>query len=149
LPRASFAALLVCGVIAVAARTPAASNQGPPADTFPIETDVSCLAAAAPAVGAFRIDLTPQEKRAVSIYQHAIVITAHDHCFHPDDFRDAKKGGITARVIKPLTDGYYRRNASRFIIENPIDGWAARGREAIAILQQRSDTSNGTIRIIR
>lgn len=128
----------------------ARGGQGPAADTFPIETDVSCAQASGQPPNDFRVGLTPeQEKRAMSIYRSAIVITAHDHCLHPDDFSDAAKAGITARVIKPLTDGYFRRGSDRFPIDDPIDGWAHRGRQAIAILQSRADRSHGRIRIIR
>jgi membrane dipeptidase len=124
--------------------------QGPAADTFPIETDVSCAAASGQPPNNFHVRLTPQqEERALSLYRSAIVITAHDHCLHPDDFKDVAKAGITARVIKPLTDGYFRRGPARFPIDNPVDGWAHRGTEAIAILQSRADNSHGEIRIVR
>jgi membrane dipeptidase len=133
-----------------AIQSSALGGQAPPADTFPIETDISCGAASGQPTNNFRVNLTPeQEKRALSIYRSAIVITAHDHCLQSDDFKDAAKAGITARVIKPLTDGYFRRGPARFPIDNPIDGWAHRGREAIAILQSRADGSHGKIRIIR
>jgi membrane dipeptidase len=128
----------------------AIQQQGPPADSFPIDTNVTCAAASGQPPGTWTIKLPPaQEKRAMEVYRRSIVITAHDHCFLPGDFLDQEKAGITVRVIKPLTDGYYRKGADRFPIENPIDGWAARGEKAIAILKGRATESHGKLEVVR
>lgn len=121
-----------------------------PANTFPIESDVSCAVANDQPPSEFRVRLTAaEEKRAVALYRRSIIVTAHDHCFHSDDFRDAAKAGITARTIKPIVDGHYRRGAARFPIENPLDGWEERAAMAIAVLERRAAESGGQVRIIR
>lgn len=127
-----------------------AGQEPPPANTFPIETDISCAAASEQPPGDFRVPLTPaQEKRALSLYRRSIIITAHDHCFHPDDFRDMQRAGITVRTIKPIVDGHYRRGAARFPIESEVAGWEQRGKAAMAVMQRLADQSQGKISIIR
>jgi membrane dipeptidase len=127
-----------------------ASEDVPPADKFPIDPGISCSAASDQPPPEFRIQLTPeQEKRAVSLYQRSIVITAHDHCVTEDDFLDAARAGITARVIKPIVDGHYRVGGTRYAIEAEVAGWEQRGRAAIAMMQKRADDSRGKVCIIR
>jgi membrane dipeptidase len=122
----------------------------PPANTFPLETDLSCAQASDQPPNDFRVTLTPaQEARELDLYRRSIVITAHDHCWTPRDFIDQAKAGVTARVIKPLTDGYYRKGAERFPIEAEVAGWQERGVATMAILQNRAAASRGRIRIIR
>ena len=48
----------------------------------------------------------------MAVYRRSVVITAHDHCFHPDDFLDMENAGITVRTIKLTTDGIYWRGAT-------------------------------------
>lgn len=125
-------------------------RQGPPADTFPIETDVSCEAASGQPAATWSISLPPaEERRAQAVYRRSIIITAHDHCWTPADFADQRRAGITARVIKPLTDGYYRKGANRFPIENAVDGWFERGKAALAALDRHVRESRGRVAIVR
>ena len=121
-----------------------------PADTFPLEAGISCEAANDQTRTPYRGKLTPeQEKRALSIYRRAIILTAHDHCHDPQHFLDAAKAGITIRTIKPLTDGYYRKGPERFPIDEPVAGWEARGRAMLAQLHKQVAQSGGKVRIIR
>ena len=122
----------------------------PPADTFPIEPDLPCAVASDQPESGYQVRLTPeQERRAMSVYRRAIVITAHDHCFRPEDFEQMAQGGVTVRTIKPIVDGHYRQGGKRYPIEAPVDGWVVRGRRALEILQRRSDQSEGRIVVIR
>ena len=74
---------------------------------------MSCAAANDQPSASFRVPLTPeQEERAMAVYRRSVVITAHDHCFHPDDFLDMENAGITVRTIKLTTDGIYWRGAT-------------------------------------
>jgi len=120
------------------------------ATTFPLETDISCADANDQPRSNFRVTLTQsQEDRAAALYRGSIIITAHDHCWTPADFVDQRKSGLTVRVIKPLTDGYYRKGAERFPITAEVAGWEERGKAALAILQNRAGSSQGKIRIVR
>ena len=42
--------------------------------------------------------------KARVLYLRSLVVTAHDHCYAPKDFREMQAGGITARTIKLTTD---------------------------------------------
>ena len=71
------------------ASQPSSRSPSPPANHLPLEPDMSCSAANDQPPASFRVSLTPeQEERAMAVYRRSIVITAHDHCFHPDDFLD-------------------------------------------------------------
>ena len=120
----------------------------PPADQLPLKPDMPCSAVVEPS--SLQVKLTPeQEKRAMAVYKRAIVMTAHDHCFHPDDFRDQEQGGITVRTIKLTTDGIYWEGAKRFEIFSPVAGWEERGRKAIRILKDVVAASKGKVLIVR
>jgi membrane dipeptidase len=130
--------------------TVAVANDPPAADTFPLEAGISCEAANDQPRTPYINRLTPeQESRALALYRRAVIITTHDHCHNPHDYLDAAKAGITARTIKPLTDGYYRRGPARFPIEEPLVGWDARGRAMLALMNKQAEESHGKIRIIR
>jgi ankyrin repeat protein/microsomal dipeptidase-like Zn-dependent dipeptidase/predicted choloylglycine hydrolase len=45
-----------------------------------------------------------QEVRAKKLHNESIIIIAHDHCYRPSDFKDMKKGGVTAKVAKLMGD---------------------------------------------
>jgi membrane dipeptidase len=107
-----------------------------------------CAAVVAP--DTYKIELpAAQEKRAVDLYRRSIVITAHDHCLHADDFRDQEAGGITVRTIKLTTDGIYWQDAKRFNIKSEVAGWRERGRNAIKIIEDQVKASRGKISIVR
>src|SRR5262249_20749287 len=42
-----------------------------------------------------------------ALEKHWVLITAHDHCYAPQDFIDSRKGHITVRTIKLTTDNTY------------------------------------------
>jgi membrane dipeptidase len=122
----------------------------PSADTYPILTSVSCAVANDQPRSDFRVKLRPaQEKRALKLYKRAIIITAHDHCVLPDDFRDQQRSGITVRVVKPITDGYYREGAARFPIQAERAGWEARSHKALALMHETIANSQGQVVIIQ
>ena len=130
--------------------TVAVANAPPSADTFPLEAGISCEAANDQPRTPYVNRLTPeQERRALELYRRAIIITTHDHCHDPQDYLDAARAGITARTIKPLTDGYYRRGPERFPIEEPVVGWEARGRAMLTLMEKQAAESRGKIRIVR
>ena len=138
----------LCTLLLIALAAAGADAQ--PADTYPLETDVSCEAANDQPRVPYVNKLTPeQEKRAVALYKRAIIITAHDHCHLAQDFADAAAAGITVRTIKPLTDGYYRKGADRIPIEEPVAGWEQRGRAMLALMHKHAADSHGKVRIIR
>jgi membrane dipeptidase len=83
------------------------------------------------------------------VYRRSIVITAHDHCFDPGDFRDMEAAGITVRTIKPTVDGVLFTGAKRYRIDEPVDGWFERGSKALDILDSRIEASRGKVRMIR
>lgn len=122
----------------------------PPADSFPIRPNLSCAAALDPPPLPFHVPLSPEEEeRAVAVYKSSIVITTHDHCYHPDDYRDMERSGITVRTIKVTVDGHYRWGGTRFPIESEVVGWEERGKSGIALLNQDATLSGGKLLIIR
>jgi membrane dipeptidase len=140
--------VLICCLLLAPATRPEETQ--PPANTFPLETDLSCAQANDQPRNPFHVNLTrAQEAHAIALYRRSIVITAHDHCWTARDFDDQLKAGITAHVIKPLTDGYYRKGAERFTIDAEVAGWEERGKATMAILHDRAASSHGKIRIIR
>jgi len=119
-----------------------------PADQLPWRPDMPCSSVVNPEV--YKLPLSDaQEKHAMAVYKQSIVITAHDHCFHPDDFRDMEQGGITVRTIKLTTDGIYWQDAKRFPIANPVDGWEKRGRMALELLEEQIAASKGKVMLVR
>jgi membrane dipeptidase len=82
------------------------------------------------------------------VYRRSIVITAHDHCIHDDDFAAQAAAGVTVRTLKPIVDGHYRQGGARYPIESEVAGWRQRGIDALTILRQKSDQSGGRIRIV-
>ena len=134
----------------VRASQPSSDPPPPPADHLPVESELSCSDAVDQPPSEFQVRVTPeQEKRAMAIYRRSIVITAHGHCFHPEDFRDMRKAGITAQGIKLTTDGIYWRGAIRYRIDSEVAGWEERGKEAIRILEEEVARSQGKIVIVR
>jgi membrane dipeptidase len=122
----------------------------PPADRFPIEPDLPCAVANDQPRSHHRVNLnSEQESRAMAVFRRSILITAHDHCFHVDDFAAQSKAGVTVRTIKPVVDGHYRQTGKRHAIEAEVQGWRQRGIAAVEILQSRADHSHDEIRIIR
>src|SRR4030095_10105176 len=99
---------------------------GPPpprADHLPIESGVPCSTAVDQPPNSFRVPLSAeQEARALAVYRRSIVITAHDHCFDPGDFRDMEAAGITVRTIKPTVDGVLFTGAKRYRLHETADG---------------------------
>ena len=132
------------------ASQPSSRSPSPPAYHLPLEPDMSCSAANDQPPASFRVSLTPeQEERAMAVYRRSIVITAHDHCFHPDDFLDMENAGITVRTIKLTTDGHYRLEGKRYRIESEVAGWEKRGKRAIAIVEEMTEGNQRKILIIR
>jgi len=122
----------------------------PPADLLPVAPDVPCAVASDQPASTFRVQLTPeQDNRAKRVYQRSIVITAHDHCFHPADFKDSDRVGITARTIKVTVDGHYRLGAKRYSIESEVAGWEERRKKALALLDHEIESSGGRLMHIR
>jgi membrane dipeptidase len=131
-------------------RPPGSSAPSPPsADVLPLEPELACSEAADRPAGEYSIVLSPeQELRARDLYCKAIVITAHDHCFHARDFDDMRRSGITIRTIKPVVDGIYWHGAKRYRIDSEIEGWQQRGTDALRILDRQIAARQGdTLRI--
>jgi membrane dipeptidase len=144
------ARIILKGLVVLGCLRAAPQGATPPANTFPLETDLTCAAANDQPRSGFHVALSAaEEERALSLYRQSIVITAHDHCWTPEDFVDQAKSGVTVRVVKPLTDGYYRKGAERFPIEAEVAGWEERGKATLNLLNRRAEASRGKIRIIR
>jgi membrane dipeptidase len=131
----------------------AAQSSTPPpprADHLPLASELTCSAANDQPANAFAVPLSPeQEARAAAVYRSSIVITAHDHCFEPGDFRDMEAAGITVRTIKPTVDGIYITGGKRYRIDEEVEGWFERGMQAFGILDRRVAESRGKVAVIR
>lgn len=135
------------GRLPVAQQEPAPAP--PLASDLPLKPDMPCSAVIENPMP-YQGKLTPaEEDRAREVYRRAIVITAHDHCFHPKDFEDQRAGGVTVRTLKLTTDGIYWQGAQRFPIVSPVAGWERRGRMAIDIVKEEIAASRGRIVPVR
>lgn len=115
---------------------------------LPVFPDIPC--SAAPDYQLFEVELSAdQENRARRLYEDAVVITAHDHCFHEGDFRDWRKSGITARVLKATVDGIYWQNGKRYEIPVEVDGWFDRTMKVLTFIREHVVTNAAEFRIVR
>ena len=130
-------------VTALSGAFASAQSAGPPrADHLPVEPGLPCSAVAGNS--GFKVSLdAQQEARAQALYRQSIVITAHDHCYHQDDFRDQQAAGITARVIKASVDGIYFSGGKRYRIDEPVEGWFDRAGMIFDILDSRLAATRG------
>src|SRR6478752_5204728 len=139
----------MCGLLAIFVSFCRGDTLPGRADTLPIEPDLPCAAANDQPRIRYSPDLTPeQERRALTVWRRSLIITAHDHCFHPDDFKAQAAAGVTVRTIKPIVDGHYRQGGIRYPIKPPIAGWRERGVHALQILRELAQQSEGRIRLI-
>jgi len=122
----------------------------PPSDILTLEPSIPCSVAADQPSSGYRIELSPdQERHAIALWRKAIVITAHDHCFHAGDFDDMARAGITVRTIKPVVDGIFWRGVRRYRIDAETEGWVERGKNALRILDRQIEARGGrTIKIL-
>lgn len=120
------------------------------ADELPTIPDMPCAQASDQPVENYHVALSPeQERRAEKLYRKSIIITAHDHCFHPQDFRAQAEAGITVRTIKLTTDGVYWVGGKRYPIADHLSGWTQRGMKALDSVRKEAADSNGKLAIIR
>ena len=121
----------------------------PPADLLPVSAGVTS-SAKSPQLLTYKVSLAPeQERRAIALYDGSIVITGHDHCLEPGDFRDMEAGGITVRNLEVLTDGLFWWGHKMFAIDSVEDGWANRGKLALGVVEKQARDSGGKIIIVR
>lgn len=121
----------------------------PPADLLPVTAGTPCCHESSPPL-VYKVPLAPeQERRATALYERSIVITGHDHCFDPGDFRDMEAGGITVRNLEILTDGLFWWGRKMFALDSIEDGWVRRGKLAIAAVEKVAADSGGKIIIVR
>jgi membrane dipeptidase len=140
--------LIIVSTMLLMADVQAQQASSPRADRLPLQPDMPCSAVVTPEP--YTVPLSEaQEKRAQAVYKKSIVITAHDHCFHPDDFRDQERAGITVRTIKLTTDGIYWQDAARHDIGSEVEGWLERGRMAIEILTKNLAAAGGKTVVVR
>ncbi len=122
----------------------------PPADLLPVSAGVSCCKKSSPPPRTYKVPLAPeQEKRATALYDRALVITGHDHCFEPGDFSEMEAGGITVRNIELLTDGLFWWGNKMYALDTLEEGWEQRGKLVIAAVEKVASNSAGKIIIVR
>jgi membrane dipeptidase len=120
------------------------------ADQLPMLPDMPCAEASDQPPANYDVALTAeQERRAEELYNRSIIITAHDHCFHPDDFKAQAEADITVRTIKLTTDGVYWMGGKRYPIPGRLTGWEHRGMEALNFVRTQAFNSHGKLIIIR
>jgi membrane dipeptidase len=120
------------------------------ADQLPVLPDMPCAQASDQPQANYQVALsTEQERRAEKLYRNSIIITAHDHCFDPQDFRAQAAAGITIRTIKLTTDGVYWVGGKRYPIPVHLPDWTQRGMIALDFVRKQAADSNGKLVIIR
>jgi len=139
LRRAALAAGLVGALVRPLAAPPGAG---------PIDWERPAPAAAKAAVEA--IKLTPEEEeRAQRLHAESLVIVAHSHDFLAADFADAHTGGITAVVLKLITDSidWNRDTRTRYPVPG-LEGWTERFLGYLGDIRQIADNPENKVRVI-
>ena len=79
-----------------------------------------------------------QAERAQRLHSEAIVINVHDHMWRASDIDDMRKGGVTAKIYKPMADGvYWDEKNRRSFPKDPFD-WTAKYLEMAATIEGHS-----------
>ena len=94
--------------------------------------------------------LTPaQLDRALRLHQESVVINCHDHMWRRQDYLDMLKGGVTAKIYKPLADGKYIDESNRRIFPaDPFD-WTGKYLEMVAKVEAREKAGDPPVLIVR
>lgn len=128
----------------------ASAGDPPPADLLPVHSNLSFHEASDQPSNSWSVKLTSdQEERAQKLYQQSVVITAHDHCFHPLDFKRLDGSGVTVRTLKLTTDGIFWWDGRRYQIQSEVNGWKERGLKALELIEKQADESSGNIVIVK
>lgn len=99
---------------------------------------------------AFLPRLTPaQRDRASRLHQESVVLNCHDHMWRRQDYLDMLRGGITAKIYKPLADGlYWDEKNRRTFPPDPFD-WTAKYLEMVEKVEALERSGNPGLLIVR
>src|SRR5262249_46108332 len=78
-----------------------------------------------------------QGDRATRLHRESIVINVHDHMWRSADHADMLKGGVTAKVYKPLADGIYWDDRNRRMFPRDPFDWGAKYLELIGRVESQ------------
>ena len=81
-----------------------------------------------------------QSSRAAELHRDAIVINAHDHMWRAADTIDMRKGGVTAKIYKPLADGIYWDDRNRRTLPKGDFDWTRKYLEMAKIVEGHPGT---------
>ena len=96
------------------------------------------------------VELSPEEEaRALRLHESSVVALAHDHLFGADDLRAARRGGVTAKVVKLTVDGLEWDEHWRRVSVARCEGYAKRALVAMDAVYRLVETSGGEAVIVR
>ncbi len=81
-----------------------------------------------------------QRLRAAELHRDAIVINVHDHMWRAADTKDMRKGGVTAKVYKPLADGIYWDEKNRRTLPKGNFDWTKKYLEMADVVEGHPNT---------
>jgi membrane dipeptidase len=88
-------------------------------------------------------------QRARRIHRESAVVNLHDHMGRPQDFEDMRRGGVTAKVYKPINDGKYYDEHNRRVFPAGEFDWTGHYRKKIEQMIQLEGASNARVMIVR
>ena len=94
--------------------------------------------------------LTPaQQERALRLHRESLVINCHDHMWRRQDYLDMLRGGVTAKIYKPLADGlYWDEKNRRTFPPDPFD-WTAKFLEMVEKVERLERSDHPGLVIVR
>ncbi len=73
------------------------------------------------------ITLTPeQEERARRLHEESLIVLAHDHCLFPQELEDARRGGVTAKIVHVCLDSRLWADKETFLASRTEEAGFAR-----------------------
>jgi membrane dipeptidase len=82
-----------------------------------------------------------QTDRASRLHRDSVVINAHDHMWRRSDYDDMRRGGVTAKIYKPMADGMYFDDRNRRVFPGAGFDWTGKYLERMSTVE----ASGGTI----
>ena len=94
--------------------------------------------------------MSPSDRdRARRLHRESAVVNLHDHMGRPQDFVDMRRGGVTAKVYKPINDGKYYDDRNRRVFPSGEFDWTGHYRKKIAEIAALENAANSRVLIVR
>lgn len=90
-----------------------------------------------------------ERERALRLHRNSVVINCHDHMWRAQDYQEMRRGGVSAKIYKPLADGIYWDDQNRRTFPaDPFD-WRAKYLEVVERVERLERRAEFGVRIVR